>query len=63
MGSLAGLIMGLVLAFFTYGCATHHSSKHVLSAAAGTTDESVTDGKAVETELACEGPSTVCEVP
>jgi hypothetical protein len=63
MRSLAWPIMGLVFAFFTIGCATHHASKHGLLADASTTLESVSDSKVVETELACEGPSTVCEVP
>lgn len=66
MRSLAWPIMGLVLAFFMNGCETHHISKHALIADAGTTEESVSDGKVVkmvEPELACEGPSTVCEVP
>jgi hypothetical protein len=63
MRSLAWPILGLALAFFTNGCATHHTSKPGLLADASTTLESVSDSKAVETELACEGPSTVCEVP
>lgn len=63
MRSLAWPIMGLVLVFFTNGCATHHSSKHVLTADAGTTEERMSDGQVAAVELACEGPHTVCEVP
>jgi len=63
MRSLAWPIMGLVLAFLTIGCTMHHTSKHGLLADASTNIESVSDSKVVETELACEGPSTVCEVP
>ena len=63
MRLLAWPMMALVFGFFTIGCATHHTSKHGLLADASPTLESVSDSKGVQPELACEGPSTVCEVP
>lgn len=65
MQLLAWPIMGLVFVFFMNACETHQGSKYGLIADAGTTEESRSDGKVVkmaEAELACEGPSTVCEV-
>jgi len=55
--------MGLVLAFFTNGCAMHNFSMHDPIKDARMTKASVHSDKVVATELACEGPSTVCEVP
>ena len=63
MRSLAWPMMGLVLAFFTTGCATHNFSMHDPIKDAPTINVSVPTDKVVVTELACEGPSTVCEVP
>jgi hypothetical protein len=55
--------MGFALACFTSGCATYDIPKHGLIADASMTEESMLDGKVMKAELACEGPSTVCEVP
>jgi hypothetical protein len=55
--------MGLVLAFFTNGCAMHNFSMHDPIKDARMTTASVHNDKVVVTEMACEGPSTVCEVP
>ena len=63
MRNLAWLIIGLALVFFTTGCAMHHIPMHDQTNAAGLTHASVPGGKVAEAELACEGPSTVCEVP
>jgi hypothetical protein len=63
MRSLTWTIMGLVLAFFTNGCAMHNFSMHDPIKDARMTKASVHSDKVVATELACEGPSTVCEVP
>ncbi len=63
MRSLAWPIMGFALACFTSGCATYDIPKHGLIADASMTEESMLDGKVMKAELACEGPSTVCEVP
>ena len=63
MRSLTWTMMGLILAFFTNGCATHNFSMHDPIKDARTINVSVPNDKVVVTELACEGPGTVCEVP
>jgi hypothetical protein len=63
MRSLTWTIMGLVLAFFTNGCAMNNFSMHDPIKDTRMTTASVHSDKVVVTEMACEGPSTVCEVP
>lgn len=63
MRSLSWLIMGLVLALFINGCEMHQVYMQDQTEAARLPHASVPSGKVVEAELACEGPSTVCEVP
>jgi hypothetical protein len=63
MRSVTWTSMGLALAFFTNGCAMHNFSMHDPIKDARMTTASVHNDKVVVTEMACEGPSTVCEVP
>jgi hypothetical protein len=63
MRPLTWTIMGLVFAFFMTGCATHNFSMTDPIKDARITKASVHSDRVVATELACEGPSTVCEVP
>lgn len=63
MRYVSWLIMGLVLALFINGCEMHQVYMQDQTDAARLTHASMPSGKVVEAELACEGPSTVCEIP